>query len=442
MRIALLLLVAANLLAFAWGQGWLAPVIGEVRQPERLERQVGPERLRVLRRDDPHPKERVVAGRVESDESRRPSRPSGAPARAPAPGTARAPAAAAPPAREASAPREPDARIDAAAREDAPTVATGAPGRTAQGRGSEAGRLEDAPGAASTGIGRAADGAADLGLRDMARPSPARSPADAAMPAAQEEPAGSAAAAPGADPAASKPPATPDAETPRAAPSVPFGLAEPPITAALTSDPTRLARAAAGVAPPSGEGPDDTAAAVRSARSPAADAGLPGNLETGAWPAPVAVARAAQACFDLRGLDTVRAAAVRDQLEDMGATSIEERAIENRSGFIVFVPASETVEQAQARIEQLRAQGVRDTYLVMDGTYRLAISLGVFNRRDSAEQLEREVRARGVEDARIDFLNPAATRVTLRVRGPEDLLGEAQVRAVANLRDGQLARCP
>src|SRR5690606_39503241 len=66
MRIALLLLVAANLLAFAWGQGWLAPVIGDVRQPERLERQVGPERLRVLRRDDPHPKERVVAGRVES----------------------------------------------------------------------------------------------------------------------------------------------------------------------------------------------------------------------------------------------------------------------------------------------------------------------------------------------------------------------------------------
>src|SRR5690554_1255574 len=70
MRIALLLLVAANLLAFAWGQGWLAPIIGDVRQPQRMERQVGPERLRVLRRDEPGPKERAVAGRVESDEPR------------------------------------------------------------------------------------------------------------------------------------------------------------------------------------------------------------------------------------------------------------------------------------------------------------------------------------------------------------------------------------
>src|SRR5690606_41602487 len=118
----------------------------------------------------------------------------------------------------------------------------------------------------------------------------------------------------------------------------------------------------------SGEGPAATAAGARAARSRAAAAGLPGSVETGAWPPPVAGARAAQACFDLRGLDPVRAAAVRDQLEDMGATSIEERAIENRSGFIVFVPASETVEQAQARIEQLRAQGVGGTYLVMDGT--------------------------------------------------------------------------
>src|SRR5690606_41852080 len=128
-------------------------------------------------------------------------------------------------------------------------------------------------------------------------------------------------------------------------------------------------------------------------------------------------------------------------LEGMGAASIEERGVENRSGYIVYLPASDTAELAQARIEQLREQGVRDIYLVLDGTYRLAISLGVFNRMDSVELLLGELRARGVEDAEVGFVNPAASRVTLRVRGPGDLLEEEQVRAVANLRVGRLSRC-
>src|SRR5690606_37502107 len=54
---------------FAWGQGWLAPIIGDVRQPERMGRQVGPDRLRVLGPGDRARTERAVAGRVESDEA-------------------------------------------------------------------------------------------------------------------------------------------------------------------------------------------------------------------------------------------------------------------------------------------------------------------------------------------------------------------------------------
>lgn len=128
----------------------------------------------------------------------------------------------------------------------------------------------------------------------------------------------------------------------------------------------------------------------------------------------------------------------------MGEVTIEDLATENRSGYIVYLPPAESVERAQARIEQLREQGVRDSdiYLILDGTYRLAISLGVFNRMDSVEvQLER-LRARGVEDAEVGFVNPAATRITLRVRAPEGRLDEAQLRAMANLRGASLARCP
>ncbi|MEI7446046.1 MAG: hypothetical protein WCK28_14245, partial [Burkholderiales bacterium] len=42
------LLVVANLLLFAWFRGWMAPFGGDGRDPQRIERQVAPERLRVV----------------------------------------------------------------------------------------------------------------------------------------------------------------------------------------------------------------------------------------------------------------------------------------------------------------------------------------------------------------------------------------------------------
>jgi len=398
MRIALLLLIVANLLAFAWGQGWLVPITGDVRQPERMSRQVGPDRLRVLGPGDRARTERAVAGRVEAEE----------PAREPARDAADRPG----PVPERAAP---------ASRSGSPlSPSLASPGPNGGNRnGNETGRT-----------GNGAD-------RPQAGPPPSMPPTPASPGLPGAPGVSDAAVAPTPEPAAS-PAAAVDGDRPAGAsgpgsgavaPALPFGLAEPPITAALAGDDGRLASATGtGPAPASGAGP--------------AGPTLPVNMESGLWPAALASADpAAQACFDLRGLDRVRAEAARSQLEGMGAASIEEIAVENRSGYIVYLPPSETVEQALGRIEQLREQGVSDIYLIPDGTYRLAISLGVFNRMDSVDLLIDRLRARGVEDAEVGFVNPAATRVTLRVRGPASLLDEAEMRAMANLRSGQLVRC-
>lgn len=427
MRVLLLLLVAANLLAFAWGQGWLIPIIGDVRQPERMGRQVGPDRLRVLGPGDSAGTERAVAGRVESDESTRPSArhaPHSARSTTERAGTAArgaSPSLATTSSPAASA-RDGDhggGQDDFASRDDvvgsAATQADRSGNRERDGERNQGASDSNAVVAGKDGAGLRAmlPPSAPSTLKDLARPSVA----DAA--AAPESPP-SPAAAPG---AASAPPAP-------AAPAVPFGLAEPPLTDALASEGGRRSPALRAAAP-QGTQPD---------QSPAPDRPAPA-LSASSGPAPLASA-AVQACFDLRGLDRVGAEAARDQLEGMGAVSVEELSTENRSGYIVYLPPFESAELAQARIEQLRGQGVQDIYLILDGTYRLAISLGVFNRMESVElQLER-LRARGVEDAEIGFVNPAATRLTLRVRGPEDRMDEAQMRAMANLRGAQLARCP
>lgn len=48
MRIVLVILVIANLLLLGWFQGWMSPLGGMGREPERPAREVMPERLRIL----------------------------------------------------------------------------------------------------------------------------------------------------------------------------------------------------------------------------------------------------------------------------------------------------------------------------------------------------------------------------------------------------------
>ncbi|MFN7645302.1 MAG: hypothetical protein ACK5PW_19835 [Burkholderiales bacterium] len=48
MKLLLSLLVVANVLLFGWFRGWMSPFGGDGRDPGRLERQVEPERLRIV----------------------------------------------------------------------------------------------------------------------------------------------------------------------------------------------------------------------------------------------------------------------------------------------------------------------------------------------------------------------------------------------------------
>lgn len=82
MKVFLSLLVVANLLLFGWFRGWMAPFGGDGREPQRLERQVAPDRLRIVGA----PKAQTAPGAPPGPAAPAPSAPTGG-----------APAAAAPP---------------------------------------------------------------------------------------------------------------------------------------------------------------------------------------------------------------------------------------------------------------------------------------------------------------------------------------------------------
>ena len=64
MKFVLIALAAANLALFAWFQGWMAPYGGDGREPQRLERQIGADRIKVVAVDEtqrPDPSKEVTA---------------------------------------------------------------------------------------------------------------------------------------------------------------------------------------------------------------------------------------------------------------------------------------------------------------------------------------------------------------------------------------------
>ena len=65
-------LVVANLLCFAWFNGWMAPLGGDGREPDRITRQIEPQRLRI-----------VSPYRMPADAPPASSQPSGEPSGAP-----------------------------------------------------------------------------------------------------------------------------------------------------------------------------------------------------------------------------------------------------------------------------------------------------------------------------------------------------------------------
>ncbi len=69
-------LVVANLLCFAWFNGWMAPLGGDGREPDRITRQIEPQRLRI-----------VSPYRMPADAPPASSQPSGAPSSSSSPST-------------------------------------------------------------------------------------------------------------------------------------------------------------------------------------------------------------------------------------------------------------------------------------------------------------------------------------------------------------------
>lgn len=109
---------------------------------------------------------------------------------------------------------------------------------------------------------------------------------------------------------------------------------------------------------------------------------------------------AALACYEwgsFAGADALRAKAGLDRLSLTAVALPQGEA--GASHYWVFIPPRRNQTEAQAKIAELRALGVTESYIVQEPAWRYAISLGVFKEESVAARFLDELKGRGVRSA-------------------------------------------
>jgi hypothetical protein len=213
--------------------------------------------------------------------------------------------------------------------------------------------------------------------------------------------------------------------------------------------PAALGGASQGVVGPSAQGSTSTAGAPA---SPGPVAALPvPELSAAAPPlaeAPLPRADAAAvgalikgaACVEIGPMGEAEAVRVQVALDAVAPDLvIGTRRAEDITSYWVYLPPSSA--DLSKRLADLRARGVTDTYLMPEGTWKGAISLGLFRQEELAVALQRSITDRGIKGVRVAPRGPSAGRITLQVRPVPDAVTAELVRLHAVMPEAVARPC-
>jgi hypothetical protein len=183
---------------------------------------------------------------------------------------------------------------------------------------------------------------------------------------------------------------------------------------------------AGGAAPGTAAGTAATAPAGPA--TPAAPVGAtpPADAPTGAA---LAAALLAANCAEIGPMAEADAVRVQVALDAVAADlAVATQRAEDITSWWVYLPPGPA--EVSKRLAELRERGVTDTYVMPDGPWKGAISLGLFRQEELAAALQKTIAGKGVKGVRVAPRGPSPGRITLQVRP----VGEAVVAELAKLR--------
>jgi hypothetical protein len=160
-------------------------------------------------------------------------------------------------------------------------------------------------------------------------------------------------------------------------------------------------------------------------------------------PAPAVVAESM--CVEWRGLSLNEVAQVREQLKTMAgeqAMSFTEVPLKTRR-WVIFPPLP-SPQSAAAKLSELAAAGVQDAFVVKEGPWKNAISLGLYANDEAAGRRTREVESKGVLGTQVESLAQQGTDYyfVIRSENPDTLKSLSAIKqAFPNSQQSRVA-CP
>ena len=172
---------------------------------------------------------------------------------------------------------------------------------------------------------------------------------------------------------------------------------------------------------------------------------LRSQSETAPSEAPSPRSEAEILCVEWRDLSPDEFMQVREQLKTLAGQrvmSFAEVPLETRH-WVIFPPLP-SAESAEAKLGELVAAGLEDSYVVQDGVWRNAISLGLFTSDQAARRRVLEVEEKGVLGTRVELLPRKGSEFyfVIRSEDPEALKSLSGIKqAYPNSQQSRVA-CP
>lgn len=107
--------------------------------------------------------------------------------------------------------------------------------------------------------------------------------------------------------------------------------------------------------------------------------------------------------------------------------------------FWVYIPPKATLELAQAKVEELKALGIAETFIVQDAPWKYAISFGMFKDETLADKLLLDLKKHGVKTAIKGDRNQNKENVTFYISNMTPELLEQIDKLKSNFNKAELA---
>ena len=134
---------------------------------------------------------------------------------------------------------------------------------------------------------------------------------------------------------------------------------------------------------------------------------------------PAKVAALADVCVEWGPLSDIDRARALSTIEPLDLSRLlTQKKVEVVANYWVFLPPAANKAAADKRVDELKAQGVREATVVDTGPQRLAIALGAFVTEDAAQARAAVLQAQGVKTAKAGPRVQSVMQTALVVRDP------------------------